>query len=165
MSGRAMGLRLFVFEPDGKLRCVSKQSFNRLVSRQGAIPQFSGQRLRDVEVTVECDGKRAVRILKMHFGYWVLDSTGMFDDSDRLDLERASLSLRTERIHPQSSNLVSLSKIRKSKQTIAASKWTPSEQQVAQIVGAIWPERRAPGTRKPTFLRIDVGRNSPTDHD
>jgi hypothetical protein len=51
MSGRAISLRFFVFEPDGKLRCVSKQSVTRLVSRQGAIPRFSGQRLRDVEVT------------------------------------------------------------------------------------------------------------------
>jgi hypothetical protein len=57
VSGRALGMRFFVFEPDGTLRRVSSQSFNRLVSRRGAVPQFSGHRLRDAEVIVELEDK------------------------------------------------------------------------------------------------------------
>lgn len=161
MSGRALGMRFFVFEPDGTLRRVSSQSFNRLVSRRGAVPQFSGQRLRDAEVIVELEDKRPVRIVKMNFGYWVLDSAGMFDPSDQLRLERASMALRKKLVLPWSSNVVHLAKIRKAKQVIAASKWKASDQEVAQIVGEILPEHRVPGTRRPTFIRITVRSSVP----
>src|SRR6266566_5795117 len=96
VNGHNLGLRFFVFEPNGTLRGVSNQSFNRMVSRRGTVPQFSGQRLRDVEVTVELADKRPVSIVKMHFGYWVLDSAGRFDDGNRIRLERAYMNSKTE---------------------------------------------------------------------
>ena len=157
MSGLNLGLRFFVFEPDGTMRGVSNQSFNRMVSRQGAVPQFSGQRLRDVEVIVKLQDKRSVGIVKMHFGYWILDSSGRFDDDNRIRLQRAAMNLRTESLDPRRQNVVDLGRLRKAKQVIAGSKWTPTEQEMAQIIGAIWPECRAPGARKPTFIQISMG--------
>ena len=53
-------------------------------------------------------------------------------------------------------DIVDLGEVRETKQTLAASKWKPSKDELAQIIGAIWPERRPPGTRKPTFIQITV---------
>jgi len=157
MDDLKLGFRFFLFEPDGTLRGVSNRSFGLLVSRRGALPQFSEQRIRGVEVTVELDGKRPVGIVKTHAGYWVLDSTGGFDADDQLSLVRASMTMAArnkEIVLPWSTNIVDLTQIQKSKQIIAASRWEPNEQEIAQIIGAIWPERRPPGTRRPTFVQI-----------
>lgn len=153
MSDRKLGMRFFIFEPDGILKGLSQRSFNRLLNRRGAIPQFSGQRVRDAEVTVELENGKLVRIVKLHFGYWVLDAEGMLDVNDRLERMRASMDAKTYSLIP-GRNVLSLDRIRKARKIIAASQWTPSDEQVAQVIGAILGECRAPGARKPPYLQI-----------
>lgn len=154
MNDLNFGLRFFLFEPDGTLRRVSNRSFGRLVSRRGALPQFAGKRIRGVEATIEIEARRAVALAKVLTDYWVFDAEGQFDEGHTLRVQRAIMNSRTWSLDPRRANIVNLERIRNARRTLEEARWTPTEQEVHQIMGTIWPEYRAAGTSLPTSLQI-----------
>jgi hypothetical protein len=154
MIDNKLALRAFLFEPDGTLRRLSIRSFGRLVSRRGALPQFSSQSIRSVEVTLEIENRRPVSLVKTILDYWIFDASGKFNTFEHV--RRAQLRLHALRLNPagKTRKVFSFAEIREAKEIVAASKWTLSEAEQSQIIGAIWPQSRLPGMLIPTYLEI-----------
>jgi len=154
MSDPNVSVRFFIFEADGTLRRVSHQSTSRLVHGGGAVPQFVGQKIRYLEVIVEIEGKVPFRIVNMCTGYLHVDAKGSIDRALRESAVRYLPPSRDLRGLDPDEFVIAFPPAHASEKNLSDSVWAPSKQELAQIAGAIWPEKRPAGMPRPNFLKI-----------
>jgi hypothetical protein len=76
----SLGARFFIFEPDGTLRRVSHRSISQLVMGIAAIPQLSGQKIRDVQAIIEREGQTPVGLSSLRCGHLQVDGARRIDN-------------------------------------------------------------------------------------
>src|SRR5690348_8544630 len=87
----SLGVRFFIFEPDGTLRRVSHRSISRLVMGTAAIPHLSGQKIRDVQAIIEREGQTPVGLSGFRYGHLRVDAAGRIDNGLRESAAPASI--------------------------------------------------------------------------
>ena len=78
-----MGLssRLFLLGADDTLHALASTAFMRMLRREGVarVPDFAGQRVRQVSIVVEVVGGTPVRVVHWTFSILDIDADGLLD--------------------------------------------------------------------------------------
>ena len=130
--------RLYILEPDGALKRVPMRVVNGLVFGADAVPAYAGSSQRVIQVLLENEDGRPVRILYVTGSIWAFDAAGKVDRR----LRRAAgewFDVAFAEKSQDGGRVVSLVPELKRRELEARTRWTVTQDIVDRIAADIWP--------------------------
>lgn len=136
-----LSLRFYLFPENGKPLRISQRLLQGLIDGSDRAPDFAGTRQKILEVVLESDDRKPVRIVDATGGYWTFDDKG--DIGQGLQ-DRLREFMDTEFEKPRDTGVVvPLEPTRRRKELQAKSRWSPTAADLDLIAADIWPKGKA----------------------
>lgn len=135
------GRRVFVVSTDDTVHRFSVQRFDRLHSDAGAevAPEFTGQRIRYIQVLLETVQRRPVKVLNLECGFLQFDNTGRLDSRAQWDQMQLAVNMVDSGwVAHNSAALVNARHLFARREYSHKYRWKPSVAVVKQVGQAIF---------------------------
>ena len=152
-SGMGISNRHYLFLEDGSLRRIPQRIANELPFGRDAIPEFAGTRQRVVNVVLELQDAKPVRILNARGSYFEFDDEGRVDEhlrnsmADRMDIAFAPRA-------KSKGTVVDLVPEIKRRELDARDRWTLSADDLDKIAADLWPGVHGPAPEVSTVKGV-----------
>lgn len=136
-----LSLRFYLFPEDGKPLRISQRLLQGLIDGSDRAPDYAGTRQKILEVVLESDDGKPVRIVDAAGGYWTFDDKGEIGQGlqDRL---REFMDMEFDK--PRNTGVVvPIEPTRRRKELQAKSRWSPTAADLDLIAADIWPKGKA----------------------
>jgi hypothetical protein len=149
-----MGYRLFIFEPDGRMRHIPQRIANGLPIGDPPLPEYAGSRLRYVFVSLTTENRRPVAIRRIDCGYFSFDARGNPQEGlAQGAIEATETWDGVKKEKAETGQVVSVTARIARKDWEHEHRWTPTTAEVDQIRAAILPKKVPEHTPRPTNRR------------
>lgn len=138
----SIGLRFFVFEPDGTLKHMPIRVADGLTIGPDRLPQYANQRIRVLRVVLWTKNRQPLEVKRLEASIWQFDEAG----SVRQFLVNAAFkALETyEALQEEKASetgVVSIEAKRARRRWEEEHRWVPTPAEITRVVHAIWPEQ------------------------
>jgi hypothetical protein len=153
------GFRHFLFEADGTMRPLSQRVADGLVAGTDYLPQYAGFTLRHAFVTLEVEGKKPIRIIRLEGSNWRFDYAGSMRDFLVEGARAAQSSFIPMDDWEKRGREPSADAIEARKAFEEKHRWTPGTLEINKIIHAIWPKDAGqPVERQPVISGVSKRR-------
>lgn len=136
--------RHYVLQEDGELRRVSRRLARDLPMGADALPDYAGTKQKVIEVLVESDGNKPVRILDIVGVFWDFDAEGYMDESFiRVMGEWMEFAFSHSKAKREG-RVVDLVPELKKKELQERHRWLPTQEDVDRVAADLWPGINGP---------------------
>lgn len=157
----AITVRSYIVGENGTLRFVSRRVGVGIHLGEDAIPEFAGTRQKALEVIIENENGKPVRIIDAKGVYWHFDNQGRIDQED---LQRHAFDLIFEASEPElNGNLIDIQAKLRRRKLADKLRWEVSGELLDRIAADIWGGKEVPGAIE--AVRGTAPRRPPFTHE
>ena len=136
--------RHYVLQENGDLRRVSRRLARDLPMGADALPEYAGTKQKIIEVLIESDGNRPLRILDVIGIFWDFDAAGYMDESFiRVMGEWMEFAFSHSKAKREG-RVVDLVPELKRKELHERHRWLPTQEDIDRVAADLWPGVHGP---------------------
>lgn len=159
----AISIRHYILDDKDALRRVPKRISDALTFGHDGIPEYAGTRQRVIDVVVENESGRPVRILDARGSYWGFDKDGQIDNDLRARLPEVLEFAFDPPDKHRRGKVVDLRPELKRKEYERETRWEVTADLLDRIAADFWPDLAK--AREVTAVKGKAPRRPPLSHD
>jgi predicted RNase H-like HicB family nuclease len=139
---QGIGIRHFLFEPDGTLKHLPIRVANGLMRGNDTLPEYTNQRIRGLRVVLDVEDRKPVAITSFEADIWRFDESGSVQQNfvNAAFAARQTFDDMRRELHQSPGAIVSVRARMARRQWERENRWKPTDTDMARVVDAIWPE-------------------------